>query len=138
MKEPNSGASFCSSFWLFSGGSPGGYGEIDVQENESQYAPDYYDEWKNFHKGQGKSQLRNAIAFGTPGDASYIWPYAETIDIRDANNNLIDITQTFHTYGLDWQPNYIDFYMDGILKTHATSFNYTNDNKKTSVKLIWI
>jgi len=126
MKEPSSDVGVSSAFWLISGGENGLYSEIDIQENNSEFVADGYDIWNIFHKGQGKSQLRNAIAYQAPGDPrlSYDWPLDQTLDIKDANSNLVDITTTFHTYGLDWQPTYIDFYMDGILKTHFTSSNF--------------
>lgn len=105
MKEPNSNVGICSAYWLWSGND-----EIDVQENCSNSSP-------SLTLGLPyKSIVRNAINY-VPAP----WPYAADIPIKDNNGNYIDLTQAFHTYGLDWQPGYIDFYFDGSCTSHVVN-----------------
>ena len=42
-----------------------------------------------------------------------------------SNNTGVDLTKGFHTYGLDWEPNAITWYLDGKA-VYSTSTNIIN------------
>jgi hypothetical protein len=105
MKVPTSVVNAGAAFWVW-----GGNDEIDIQEINSNYSPSH-----DAHV-QYLSIVRNAINYVAPG---ITWPFGTDVPIRDNNGNLIDLTQTFHTYGMELQPNYINFFFDGSLITHV-------------------
>lgn len=122
MKEPSSSINICSAFWLW-----GGNDEIDIQENSSDTR--LTNDRNNPIQFPNKSVVRNAIRYGLNSKGDPDWPYSRDVPIRDNYGNLIDISQAFHVYGLDWQPDFIDFYFDGTLISHvpnSSSFPISN------------
>ena len=109
-KISNSKNSVGQTFWFWGQDNIEGYREIDVFETSSSYPNTY----------------PMAQHYGA----------APCINKYDYNNQThtpinFDLTADFHTYGLDWQPNYIAYYIDGkLFKTFTTltrrTINYSS------------
>jgi beta-glucanase (GH16 family) len=59
--------------------------------------------------GHDTTTLHNAVHYNAPRHKSV----GAATQFRDANNQLIDLSADFHTYGVDWQADYITWYFDG-------------------------
>ena len=110
-----------TAFYMFSPVTPHGYeAEIDVAE----FA--------------GSPHFTNFNASGTHGNVSQGTPGGDGV-----LNDDRDYTGDFHTYGVDWQPDHLDFYIDGVLTKHdvtnvpsypmymIVSQQMQDDNKRT-------
>jgi beta-glucanase (GH16 family) len=121
FKEPANSVKVTSAFWLLGGAdnSANGYTEMEAQEycsgsnNNSPLPPT-----SPFPFKQG---VVNSIFYAPPNRI-------HQTSFGNLINSGSDLTNGFHTYGLNWQPNYIDWYFDGVLVNHADyiQFDYQN------------
>ena len=101
-----------SSFWLAGGAACdqcNGYNEIDIQEAQSNATTNIL--W------------HTAVYLALPGEHGY----NHQISSPDIDTK-INLSADFHIFGLDWQPDYIDFYLDGIRYKHITNLPNYFDN----------
>jgi beta-glucanase (GH16 family) len=59
--------------------------------------------------GHDTTTLHNAVHYNDPRHKSI----GSSSQFRDASNQLIDLSDDFHIYGVDWQADYITWYFDG-------------------------
>jgi beta-glucanase (GH16 family) len=108
MRVPR-GNIYWPAFWLVGasdGSSPGwpDYGEIDVTEIYGS-KPDISE--SNFHRAGGNIGARNHNVNNPLTSSS-------GLNINAPNPLLTGGTNSFHTYGVNWTANRLDWYIDGI------------------------
>jgi beta-glucanase (GH16 family) len=108
MRVPR-GNLYWPAFWLVGAGdgsSPGwpDYGEFDVTEIYGTH-PDISE--SNFHKADG------SIGAGTANVANLLADTAG-ININPPATLLTGGTNAWHTYGINWTANHLDWYVDGV------------------------
>ncbi|MBN2523102.1 MAG: glycoside hydrolase family 16 protein [Bacteroidales bacterium] len=127
-KIPNTTHSVGSSFWLwysdFCHTDETIYLEIDIFENLSNFPNNHV---SHIHKGCcGCDEYSYDYNFQT-------CPGYRCSCVGEENSNLgYDQSLGFHKYGLDWQQNYIDFYVDDKLIYHVASLPRHNTQCPTS------
>lgn len=111
-KMPNRKCDVGQAFWFWGQESLFGYREIDVFETSS-YNPYIYPMQQHY------GQLCNGTVY------AYDYNAPDNIHAPTLTTNL---ATEFHTYGIDWQPSYIDYYIDDkliqrftILERHASN-----------------
>jgi hypothetical protein len=124
VKLPGGLKGICSAFWLW-GGSPTSYGEIDAFEDPTTSG--FQNVWgAHIHAGPN-----------TDG-----WAYNLDSALSFTNK---DFTAAFHTFGVEWQPDHISYFLDGILYQTYTMINhstniycttYINNAKQISVSYV--
>lgn len=117
-KLPPAGPSIGSSFWLW-GESQDSYREIDIFEMSSKI-PSIYP--MNIHYSYRLNSIYDYNSFevgyqGAPNDLND--PYK----IPPVYNQRENFSDGFHVFGLDWQPDKVDFYIDDKLVYHTTQIN---------------
>jgi beta-glucanase (GH16 family) len=118
VKLPQNNQAITSTFWLW-GSKDTTYGEIDILENTSG-ANDHHDWGLRIHSGP----LTN------------YYKYNEDNGSGDGSGTVIsfpnvDLPAAFHTYGLEWQPDHLSFFLDGTLYKTFTKLipnNYSVSN----------
>lgn len=126
------GRNSAASFWLV-GSCPTAepednmYNEIDIFENNSLYASRFNDA---IHAGR----------YICPPPIPYATIYAYNNYNHERHGNSvwtnIDFTSAFHTIGMDWQPGYVDYYIDGQLYCHTTELA-RNPDLSDNAKLLY-
>ncbi len=108
MRIPR-GNLYWPAFWLVGaadGSSPGwpDYGEIDVTEIYGS-KPDISE--TNFHKADGNIGAQNHNVANLASDSN-------GININPPNAFVAGATNSWHTYGINWTANRLDWYIDGV------------------------
>jgi beta-glucanase (GH16 family) len=111
VKLPGDLKGICSAFWLY-GGSETTYGEIDAFENPT-FSGNQNVWGTHIHAGT----KNNGFAYNV--DSAKSFP-------------SIDFTAAFHTFGLEWQPDHISYFLDGILYQTYTTINHNTDPRCTT------
>jgi beta-glucanase (GH16 family) len=115
MRVPR-GNLYWPAFWLVGAGdgsSPGwpDYGEIDVTEIYGS-KPDISE--SNFHKADGQIGAQNVNVGNLASDSN-------GININPPNAFVAGATNDWHTYGINWTANRLDWYIDGVLVRSYTA-----------------
>jgi beta-glucanase (GH16 family) len=76
-------------------------GEIDIVESRGNYGDDYPD---------GRDSVISALHWGPVPEADGFWRTSGKHNLRRT-----DYTKEFHTYGLEWNENYLFTYIDSRL-----------------------
>ena len=112
MRVPR-GNIYWPAFWLVGAGdgsSPGwpDYGEFDVTEIYGS-KPDISE--SNFHKADGNIGAGNHNVANLVSDSN-------GININPPNAFVAGGTNAWHTYGINWTANRLDWYIDGVQGPH--------------------
>ncbi len=108
MRVPR-GNLYWPAFWLVGAGdgsSPSwpDYGEIDVTEIYGS-KPDISE--SNFHKADGNIGAQNHNVANLASDST-------GINVNPPNAFVAGATNSWHTYGINWTANRLDWYIDGV------------------------
>lgn len=104
VKIPSNNVKVCSAFWMWNQNAMK-YTEIDVFEN----TPVVPNNWML------------AMHYGPPfQDSIYKYNHIRASDASCLNPDWqyltsVDFSNSFQTFGLEWQPNYIRYYLNGVL-----------------------
>jgi beta-glucanase (GH16 family) len=82
-------------------------GEIDIAESRGNYGDDYPD---------GRDSLLSALHWGPVPEVDAFWKTSGKHNLRRT-----DYSAEFHTYGLEWNEDYLFTYIDSRLLVSATS-----------------
>lgn len=115
MRVPR-GNIYWPAFWLVGAGdgsSPGwpDYGEIDVVEIYGSN-PDTAE--SNFHRPGGNIGAKGA-------NVNSVGSYLASVNINPPKALLSAGTNSFHTYGINWTANKLEWYIDGVLVRSHTA-----------------
>jgi hypothetical protein len=117
-KIPVGGRNVASSFWLWNARCPNSVpagnidNEIDIFELNSCF-PTWFSH--SIHLGYYTCDPPNPLS-------AWCAYNFENLDNPDQFTNL-NFASSFHIFGLDWEPNYIDYYIDGVLISHVVTLD---------------
>jgi beta-glucanase (GH16 family) len=108
IKLPGDNLYSCSAWWSAAGCNP--------------YVTDLYNEIDVFETGRAY-ELGTNVFVGT-SNCSYSCDYSYSHLPNISRASPADVTASFHTYGLEWMPDYINVYFDGAIYKHITQLQF--------------
>ena len=108
-KMPNVKNTNGLAFWFWDRDASGVYSEIDVFETQPVFKYDYH---ASAHHGTTSGQT---YEYSNPSNCANV-------------RTTTDITNGSHTYGLDWAPDALTYYIDGKIVARYTALKKYNDN----------
>jgi hypothetical protein len=114
FKLASGGRNVASSFWIWKQVCPNNnppdnmYNEIDFFEMNSATP---FECPSSIHEGQ----------YSCTNGTGYAYEYYDLGNPQNITN--IDFSAAFHTIGVDWQPNHVDIFLDGVLYKHMAELN---------------
>ena len=123
-RMPNTNAYICPAFWLTGyNATQNKYTEIDIFENHSGI--NYHNYWLFFlHYGSMENKYQFNEFYFPEDIGKHI---CDKLFHNEYETNC-DLTSNFHTFGMEWQPEYINFYLDGNLFRQFTTIVKNGDN----------
>ena len=96
-------------------------GEIDIAESRGNFGDDYPD---------GRDSVISALHWGPVSEVDAFWMTSGKHNLRRT-----DYSKAFHTYGLEWNENYLFTYIDSRLlvrrETPLDSLGHANTSQQT-------
>jgi len=114
MSETYEGSCFCGAVQISVTGEPAaaGYCHCESCRSWSAGPVNAFSLWKpesvKVTRGEANVGVYNKTSTGATVHGS-VWV-----------NGLADYTAGFHTFAVDWQPTYLDYYIDGVLRIRVT------------------